>query len=184
MSVPVGGLSIVWKLIGRALGGPAIAVRSVWIATLSVAELLLELATVGLVNDIHRLKEALLQRTEAETETKKAKAQKELAEATEAANQANLHKRKDAFAKIERDQREAQAAKTKEEAKAIRMDAETKRLAAMQEAKARLIEAVSKLRGEGGEFMVDPDNLRRIIESGLPSNEDDQQKKIGSDGEG
>ena len=184
MSVPVGGLSFVWKLIGRALGGPAVAVRSVAIATLSVAELLLELANVGLVSDIHRLKEALLQRSEAETDAKQAEAQKKLAEAAEAANVANLPKRKDAIAKIERRQREAQVAKTEAEAEVIRKDAETRRLAAVQEGKARLLEAVSKLRGEGGEFMVDPDNLRRIIEAGLPSDEDDQQKRIGSDGEG
>ena len=95
------------------------------------------------------------------------------AEALEATNRAKLPKRKDAIARAEKELAQAKVAKTEAEAEAIRKDAETRRIQAMAEAKARLMEAVAKLRQEGGDIYVDKDNLNRIIQMDLPPTQEE-----------
>ena len=60
-------------------------------------------------------------------------------------------------------------------AEVIRTAAETQRLQAMAKAKARLIEAMAKLRAEGGEVYFDRENLEAILRIRLPPAEDKGQ---------
>ncbi|MGV2336311.1 MAG UNVERIFIED_CONTAM: hypothetical protein LVR18_20125 [Planctomycetaceae bacterium] len=152
------------KYVADAIGGPVAALRSILIATLSLAEMLARLAAATVVPDLRRLKELTFRRLEAQTDQQVAEAEKKLAEAADAANRANLPKRRDAIARIEQEIKQAEAAKTQAEADAIRMDAETRRFVAIKEAETKLIEALSRLRQDGGDLFVDPDNLRRIID--------------------
>jgi uncharacterized membrane protein YqiK len=166
---------IVRKWFARSIETPGQYARSALAATLTVAQTLLELNKQTLIPDIKRIKEANIQQIEAkaskrkaEAEEKHAEAQKRAAEAVEAANRATLHKRRDALARAERDRQEAEAAKTRSEAEAIRMDAETRRIQAVAEAQARLLEAVSRLRQEGGEFFVSKENLEQLLQIDQP----------------
>jgi hypothetical protein len=165
--------AVIVRYAVQALGGPVFLARLSAVATLSVVEELLSMVGAGLVCDVRRMKESLIRRTEAETAAKVAKVasanaevQKKLAEAAEAANRANLHKRNDAVARAEKDKLRAEAAKTQAEAEAIRADAESRRIQALAEAQARLIDALAKLRQDGGGLLVDSEQLRQIL--GLP----------------
>ena len=120
MTIPPTGLgAVITQLIAKALGGPQVIARQIYPASLAVVEALLSLWNSRLVLDIRRLKEAAYRRNEAYTESEEAKAKKLVAEATEAANRANLPKRKDALARFEKDKVRAAAAKTQAEADAI-----------------------------------------------------------------
>jgi t-SNARE complex subunit (syntaxin) len=156
------------RLLGKAVGGPVDLVRAIAVATLSVAETLTTLLTMGVAEDIHRVKKATIKKLEAEGDKAAAEAKKMLAEATEAANRATLHKRNGVIAQIEERQLKANAAKTEAEAEAIRMDAETRRQQAITEAQAKLTETISKLQQEGGQIYFDKKNLQKIIKMGLP----------------
>ena len=160
---PGGLINTIVKYLGNALGGPLFIGRSVFLATLSVAETCSWLLSANLVSDFRRLKESILKRSEAEADEKAAEAQKKLHEAAEAANRANLPKRRDALAKAEVAHKKAMAAKTEAEADAIRMDAETKRIAAIEEAKNKLLESITKLRQEGGDVFFDKENINQIL---------------------
>jgi len=166
---------IIRKWFARSIESPSQYARSSWAATLSLAGVLLELVDSRFLPDIERIKEANLQAIEAHTRKKNAEAEKEeaeaklkLSEAVDAANQASLYKRHDAIARAEKDQKAAEAAKTQAEADAVRMDAETRRITAIAEAQANLLSAISQLRQEGGEFIVDKKNLEQILNLGLP----------------
>ena len=127
----------------------------------------------NLVTDIRRIKEAGVRRIEAEADEKVAEAQRKLADAAAAANQANLPKRRDAVARAELELKRAEAVKTLAEANAVQMDAETRRLQAVEEAKIRFLEALSKLRQDGGDLLVDSVNLQEILLKGLPPSDDE-----------
>jgi len=159
---------LISKYIGKALGGPTFIARSIAVATLSVAKSLLGMFGEGFVTDIECIKESFLRKMKAEADSAVGEAQKKMAEAAEAANRANLPKRKDAIARTEQELAQAKVAKTQAEGEAIRKDAETRRLQAIAEAKARLLEALGKLRQEGGDIFFDRDNLRKILEVGFP----------------
>jgi hypothetical protein len=161
---------ILFRYAVRALGGPRVFVRQIAIATLSVVQTLLQLLRRDLVADVRRIKESLLLKTEAETALKqaevakaRAEGEKVLAEAAELANRASLRKRKDNLARAEAEKKRAEAAKTRAEAEAIRMDAEGRHAREVAEAGVRISEALSKLRLEGGEIMVDSDQLRGLL---------------------
>ena len=160
------------RYIGTAMDGPKFLGRYIAIAALSVAETLLELVNAHVVTDIARVKEPLIRRIEVETDRK-------VAEAAEAANRATIHKRRDAIAKAERRQKQADAAKTEAEADAIWMDAETRRLEAVAGAQARLLEAIAKLRAEGGDVFFSKDNLQQILRLGLPAPDDTDDAEDG-----
>lgn len=164
MSSPLGATAI-FKWFARALAGPAWMARSIAVATLSVAQSLASLISSQLVSDIGRVKESIIEKMEAETQTK-------VAEAAKAVNEANLPKRRDALAQAERAKVEAEAAKTNAEAGAIRMDAETRRVAAIVEAEAQLVEALSRLRQDGGELFCDKEHLARILDIARMSEDD------------
>jgi hypothetical protein len=151
------------RWLARAIGGPLTLSGAVQVATLSVAETLLNLLRSGLASDIRRLKVAILRKAEAEADVKAAEALERLARAAEVVNRANLHKRRDALAEAEKRQSRANAAKTEAEVEAIRMDAETRRMQAAAESQARLLEAISKLRQEGGDLLADPRNLHQVV---------------------
>jgi len=162
------GFDLMFRWLGRALGGPQSVGRYVSVATLSVAHTLMSLVSQGMASDISRMKESLLKRIEAEADTKAAEAQKRLADAVDAANRANLPKRFDAIARAEKEMARANAAKKNAEGQAILMDAETRRIQAVADAKAKLLDALSRLRQEGGEFLVDTENLKEIIRKSPP----------------
>jgi hypothetical protein len=164
MTTPPTGLgAVIARLVADALGGPQAIARQIYPASLAVVEALLSLWNSRAVPDIRRLKEAAHRRNEAYTEGEEAKAKKQVAEATEAANRANLPKRKDALARYEKEKVRAEAARTQAEAEAIRMDAETRRFQAKADAQIKLLEAISRLRQDGGEFFVNPENLKAIL---------------------
>jgi hypothetical protein len=50
----------------------------------------------------------------------------------------------------------------------VRMDAETRRLQAIAECEVKLLEALSKLRQEGGELAIDPEQLQRLLGFSAP----------------
>lgn len=161
---------IIQKWVARAIETPSRYARSKWTATLSVAEVLLSFVNSKFVPDIERIKEANIQSIEAgarkknaEADLAEAEAKLKMTEAVDAANQAAMHKRKDAIARAEKNQLAAEAAKTQAEADAVRMDAETRRMTAVAEAKANLMTAISQLRQEGGEFFVDRKNLEQLL---------------------
>ncbi|MFA5239507.1 MAG: hypothetical protein WC476_07355 [Phycisphaerae bacterium] len=156
------------KFIAKVLGGPKAVFRCIAIASFSLAECLLGLINQGIINDIKRVKESLIHKMEADVDFAVAKARKKLAEAAEAANRANLHKRVDAIAQAEEELIRTRAAKTQAEADAIRKDAETRRLKTVADAKTGFLRAVKKLQQEGGNIFLDRDNLRKILEVGLP----------------
>jgi hypothetical protein len=163
------------KFACKVLRGPKTIARIIAIATLSLAELFIGLLEQGIVTDIRRVKESLVRKMEAEADAADAEAQKKMADAAKAANEANLHKRKDAIARIKLEQEKVKVAKTEAEAEAIRKDAETRRLQAVTEAQARLMEAIGKLRREGGNIYFDRNNLEKIIggfsaKDGTPEN--------------
>jgi len=157
------------RYIGNVIDGPKLLGRYIAIGTLSVAETLSDLLKAHVVTDIARVKESLIRKTEAEGDEKRAEADRKAAEAVEAANRATLHKRRDVIAKAERQLKQAEAARTKAEAEAIRMDAETRRIEAVAGAQARLLEAIAKLRGEGGDVFLSKENLYQILRLGLQS---------------
>jgi formylglycine-generating enzyme required for sulfatase activity len=166
------------KFLGTPVRGSKAAGEFIAVATLSTAQTLLELLRSRLASDIGRLKEARIRASEAETRGKDAEAEQKLAEAARAANEATHHKRRDAEARIERERRKAEVEKTRAETDAARMDAETRRmdaetrrLQAIAEAKARLMEALSGLRQQGGEAFFSEQNLREIIQLGIPQQE-------------
>ena len=174
---------ILTRVVGKALDGPAALFRVIAIAGLSVAETLIGLIHIGIATDLGRAKEALLQTMEEEAKQANAETQKRMAEATDAANRAGLRKRNDAIARTERRQREAEAAKTEAQADAIRQAAETERLKAIAEAKARLIDAIANLQREGGQVYFDSENLNDILRAGLPPEQDNDTPEPQSEDE-
>lgn len=151
------------RIIAKALDGPAEVLRGAAIATLKLAEILSSFISQDLATDLQRVKDSLVRKAEVEANSAQAEAQKKLADATKAANRANLHKRNDAIAKAQKAQKEAKAAKTQAEADAIHKNAETKRIKAIAEAKARLIEAIAKVREKGGDVIFDSKNLNELL---------------------
>ena len=177
MTQPAIGFAVrVVRYIGKALDGPKHLTRYIAISALSVADTLNNLMTGHIVTDFTRIKEALIRKIEAEADEKRAEADRKIAEAVEAANRASLHKRDDAIAKAEQELKCAEAAKSAAEAEAIRMDADTRRLEAIANAHARLLEAIAKLRAEGGDVFFDKENLNQILRSALKPHEDEEDK--------
>jgi len=154
---------IVVKYLGRPIAASATAARGIAVATLSLAEILLKLIASHIATDIGQYKDDILRRHKAQADAASAEAQKKLAEAAETVNRATLHKRKDALAKLEREATRLQNAKTQAEIHTILHDADTRRIQATAEAQARLIEAISKLRREGGDIFFSQQNLLEIL---------------------
>lgn len=169
------------KFVANVLGGPKTVLRCIAIASLSLAEYLLSLINQGFIKDINRVKESLIRKMEADADSAVADAQKKLAEAAEASNRANLPKRKDALAKAKKEIAQAKVAKTQAESEAIRKNAETQRLLAIAEARARFLEALAKLRQEDGDIFFNIDNLKRILEEGLPPEDYEANSEPDSD---
>ena len=83
------GAATVARFFGRVLGGPAELARASYVATLSVAEVLLRQIKCGLANDIGEYKKAFLNE-------RSAKAAIIVAEAAQAANKTSLQRRNNA----------------------------------------------------------------------------------------
>lgn len=145
------------KVIGLAVEVSAALLRPIELATYTVAEILLDLAGCSQAADFGRIKQAIIQRQEAD-------AQLRLAEAQQAANEADLPKRRDAEARLRREMLKAEANEHQANADATRMDAETRRIAAIEKAKVDLLDALSRLRMEGGDLIIDRENLSRILQ--------------------
>jgi hypothetical protein len=155
------------KLIAKAIDGPAALARVVAIATLHFVEAVAKLIDEGVAEDIERVRKSFMQRIDSEGEIAAAEAKRRMAEAAEAANRATLHKRNEAIGRAQQALLKAKAAKTEAEAEAIAKDAETRRMQAMADGKERLMEAIAKLRSEGGEIIFDRKNLEKVRKAGL-----------------
>lgn len=153
------------KLASMPLSGLATLGRIVGIETLSLAEILAECIHPRLANDIREMKDSLRKKEMAD-------ARKMVAEATVAINRASLHKRNVAMAKAEENIKKEQAAKTKAEADVIRQHAKMRQLEAATNAYIKILEAIGRLRSEGGDVYIDSENLRRILDAGLPPKND------------
>jgi hypothetical protein len=167
--------SSIFETVAKAINGTAAVAEPLAAATLSVVETLISLIHAGIASDIGRIKESLIQRIEARTVGEQAEAAKKIEEATEAANRATLHKRRDGIALAERRKAEAEAAKSEAEAEAILLRARNERMAAIADATAKLADVISRLRQHGGEVFFSEESLRRIIELGaseLPNDPD------------
>jgi hypothetical protein len=137
------------------------------------------LVGTGLADDLGQIKDSLIRREKAKADAEEADAKKRLAEATEAANRATLHRRKDRLAELEFERKRLENAKTEAEIRALTSDAETRRIQAVADGEAKLIEALSKVKQEGGAVFFDTENLRRILDSplkGLPSDDVSSQE--------
>jgi hypothetical protein len=177
MTMPPAGIGEqIVKFVGAAIKRSEASLDAATIVAVSFAKSFLRyLLPDGVISDIDRMKESLLRKMDAEAAKEEAEAQNRLAEAAEAANHATLHKRKDAFAAAERRKLEAEADKVEAEGEAVLMDAETRRLQAMADSRIRLIEAVSRLRQEGGDVLVSRENLESIVRNGLLSFDPERQ---------
>ncbi len=136
------------------------------IAMISLADSLRVMVDATILTDIRKYKDGLFRRFEAGTKKLEAEAEQEAAKAVDLANKATLSSRKDTLAKLEKDALRAQLAKTQAETDAIKMDAETRRMQAIAEAEANLLDKLSILRQHGGEIFVNKKNLQEIINNG------------------
>lgn len=167
-------IEVVKKWIAKNIEAPTRYARTTWAATLSLVETLSFFVSMGIATDIGRIKEAQIKTIEAKATAEEAKANKVMAEAVDATNKATLHKRKDVMARAELEAKSVETAKTQAEGDAIKMDAETRRIEAVAKAKATLIDAISSLRLEGGDLMVDRKNLESLLGLSAPPHDEDQ----------
>lgn len=147
---------ILGKLVATALRGPRRLAAVSRAATLSVAQTLAELVKSQLAGDIRRIKESQIAGMEAE-------ASRKLADAVLAANNANRLKATEALIECEAEERRAVAEKTRAEADAILRDARTREFAEVSKARATLIDAIARLRSEGGDLLLDSDGLAVLL---------------------
>lgn len=170
---PIDGVGqFLGKWVAKALGGPKALLRNITAATLSVIEYCAELFDLGVVDDIHRIKELMIQRGEAETTIVKADAIKKMAEAAEVENRANLFRRNDKLSQLERKKLELENVRTRAEIEEIETRTRTARETAMMDAKTRFLEACHRLRSEGGAMYFNKKDLHRFLGMGLPSDEE------------
>ncbi len=151
-------MSILKDIITKGVGYFVVSsnmVKSVVIAALSTTETFVSFLNERVASDIKDIKDNLKKQLEADT-------QKKVSEAMDAANKANLPKRKDAFAKVKLRIEEAQAAKTEAEARAIELQAKGQYEKNMADAKARLLEAQSKIAQEGGMVFLNKADLQNL----------------------
>ena len=181
--------SVVARIVALSTSGPKRYARLATAASLSVAQYLLQVSKSQLVPDVRRLKETFIEAAEADTEAKKARSMKALAEATEASNNATIHKRDDAIALAKQREAlaiaakaEAEVEKIKMESQAAMMDAQTRRGQAIADAQVKFVDALSRLKQEGGQFFVNQDNLENILRLGFrdPQADDDVDGKSAS----
>lgn len=172
--------AVVFRFIGKAVDGPRFLLRAVAVATVSLAADLVGLMDQGLADNLRQLVQSELQTAKGEADQVSAEAQTRLAEAAEASNRATLQKRSRAVQKAQIESQQAQIAKTQAEAEAIRTDADTRRIQAIAEANVRLVETIEKLRLENGKLAIDPENLQKIIDAGVPPLPPPENQGIGS----
>jgi hypothetical protein len=172
--------SVIVKLAARAIVGSAEVVGLAATGTLCVAEFLLELLNCRLCDDLGRWKEAMLREREARSSGVAAEAQEKLARAMSAANFEIQERRRDEEARAAAELKKAEAGKVRAEAQRIKAEArktgaETERVrvetelkrreAAVAAAKENVLEKLSSLRQEGGELIINSENLTRIMGS-------------------
>ena len=104
-----------------------------------------------------------------ETEEKIANAM--LLKAIQRSNLSSFSNRLDMIASMEKETIIAENTKIIAEAEAIRMDAESRRLKVVFESRVRLIEAISHLRQEGGELIIDADSIQKLLQVDVQQNE-------------
>ncbi len=156
------GFTPVVRLLGHMLGGTKGVSRNTVAATLSFAETLLALVKSNMVVDFGRLKETLIRTSEAKAEIALAEAQKIRFQSSERALNGELRMREE-LARAEASLARAKGAKVRAEAKAVLQDAETRRLTAIREAQLKLVEAITKLREQGGEIYIDEERLTKMV---------------------
>ena len=144
------GAVIGW--FGRAIKGSKSNPSVIHMAWISTAERLARLVNSGVADDISFVKQSLKRRINAETRSMEAEAALKLAKAAEESEKVNQTKLK---------LREAQVEKyAGSKAEAIKREQEK----LIAKADARLIEAISKLKQEGGGLFFDQKNLKEIYD--------------------
>ncbi|WP_428306764.1 hypothetical protein [Lacipirellula sp.] len=167
---------IILKWIAKPFVVPKRVVQSGSVAMLSVVQTLLEMVDSHLATDIQRLKEANLRIIEADArlrgaqaDEKAAEARKKLSEAIAAANKNALTAHREALRLVER---QAAVEQTNANTRAINSDAMARQCKMMAEAQAELLDAVSRLRQEGGDLLLDRRNLNKLLRDLKPGGSD------------
>jgi hypothetical protein len=162
---PVSGKlkEVVLSLIAKATSGPGFLANAIRTATLSVAHALAQLLSLGVAEDLRKLKEDGLRRSKAKTDLEEAKARELMAKAVEAENRANLVNRNDRISRAEELLKLAEAAKTNAEAQSVLSKAESERAKARADAFVRLLEALANLKDKGGRFGIDRKNISKLL---------------------
>lgn len=153
----------VTRYIGKALGGPTTHAGAVWNATLAVAEHLLRLVAADVATDVRHYRDNLKKRMEARTDEQRALADQKIAQAQEAANQAARSKRTRVIQKLDEEKERLANAKTEAEIEKLKTETENLRRDSQVEAVERLVAAIERLKAQGGEVLLDPDNLNAIL---------------------
>jgi len=151
-----GGTVVKW--LATAIGGPKRLYAFIAAATLSTADMLLTLIGIY-VEDITHLKKAFLKQIDADTK-------KKVSEAVEASNRATRARRNAAIVGAEAlaEVRIKEATANELDARAI---ATVESIASRRmEARAMLIQSLINLKKEGGEFLIDREVFKNLIESG------------------
>jgi len=155
---------VVIQVAAKGISGPSFLTNAVKIAMFSLSHTLAQMCHRGeFVEDLRRLKENGLHRSEARADTEAAKAKEAVANATEAENRANLLTRNDRISRAEEKQKLAEAAKTNAEAAALLKKAEVEAMGTKIDAVAKFVCALSKLKQKGGRFAVDPVELAKLF---------------------
>lgn len=177
-------ISAVGRFTGRFLSGPAAHSEVVWQAMVSTAAALMESVSSSVASDIRDYRDELKKRMEARTQTEQAEAAKVIAEAAEATNKATRSKRTRAIAKLDEEAKSIANAKSQAEVEKIRAETEQIRLSARSEAMKNLADAMQNLKTHGGEALLNPDNVRQIMNLPAPINEDVDDRPVSDDGSG
>lgn len=170
-------IEFIAKWVARSLQGPKGYLPHVKIASLTVAQKFMSYLDEGVVTDLQKLKDIEFQKLQGE-------ADKVTAEAQEASNRATLGFSRDKISQLEREKKQAEIDEKNANTQAAIMDAETRRMDAetrrieaetkqneadtrrrieVEEANARLKEAISILKLHGGAVFARRDGLRDII---------------------
>lgn len=153
------------KYTGAALKALTGVMPGAVIPMLSMAEVLFGVLHAQLANDIGNFKCELLRREKAKTDQQVAEAKRKLAEAALVANRSADRHFQEKQRELELEKQRLDNAKSQAEIDVLRTDAHSRQVQAMAEGQARLLEAFSKLRQEGGDAFFSEENLKAIIAS-------------------
>jgi hypothetical protein len=149
------------RMVAQAAGGDRAGDEAVKAATRLLAETLVSLIQGGRIADVRENVGAAARRKESSPAAEEV--HKRVAEAQEEAARADLPRQQEALLRAQAEESKARAAKAQAEADAIRLDAETRRLQAMAEARAKMLDRLSALRQYGGDAVFNAEMLKALL---------------------